>query len=243
MRHLVGAVAVDVHLHLAVHRGDQRLEPQVALGGAGGSAGSLVLCRSSCRRPASSASYFSHWRDSRRLDEGLPIAGDVAHARHRRLLALAVDALGVFAARHLQALRRARELHRLDGSPDVEQRHAAAADQVAGARRICIVVTPPASAREAGSCGHTECSAHTSAVSGSVISLPSSSRRGRAGVDAQVRVRVDEAGRDPAALRVDLVRVAPAINAGPTATILPSGSARRRRPAGDPCRRGPWRCG
>jgi hypothetical protein len=40
--------------------------------------------------------------------------------------------------------------------------------------RICIDVMPPASASEnCGSCGHTECSAHTCAVFGSVSSLPS----------------------------------------------------------------------
>src|SRR5690606_11246211 len=40
--------------------------------------------------------------------------------------------------------------------------------------RICSVVTPPASAAwKPGSCGHTECSAQTAAVTGEVISLPS----------------------------------------------------------------------
>src|SRR5690606_14132948 len=40
--------------------------------------------------------------------------------------------------------------------------------------RICIVVTPPASASvNCGSCGQTESSARTSAVFGLVISLPS----------------------------------------------------------------------
>ena len=39
----------------------------------------------------------------------------------------------------------------------------------------CSVVTPPARSRgNCGSCGHTECSAHTSAVFGFVVSLPSS---------------------------------------------------------------------
>src|SRR5213592_2225002 len=40
--------------------------------------------------------------------------------------------------------------------------------------KICIVVTPPANARgNCGSCGHTECSAQTFAVTGFVASLPS----------------------------------------------------------------------
>src|SRR5690242_5303187 len=41
--------------------------------------------------------------------------------------------------------------------------------------RTCSVVTPPARLRgNCGSCGHTECSAHTYAVTGFVASLPSS---------------------------------------------------------------------
>src|SRR5687767_4859521 len=40
--------------------------------------------------------------------------------------------------------------------------------------RICAVVIPPARARgNCGSCGHTECSAHTFAVTGLVASFPS----------------------------------------------------------------------
>src|SRR5919108_2376019 len=40
--------------------------------------------------------------------------------------------------------------------------------------RICAVVIPPAKARgNCGSCGHTECSAQTLAVTGFVASLPS----------------------------------------------------------------------
>src|SRR5215471_10303993 len=40
--------------------------------------------------------------------------------------------------------------------------------------RIWIVVTPPANARgNCGSCGHTECSAQTLAVTGFVASFPS----------------------------------------------------------------------
>src|SRR5690242_7116380 len=40
--------------------------------------------------------------------------------------------------------------------------------------RTCSVVTPPARLRgNCGSCGHTECSAHTLAVTGLLASLPS----------------------------------------------------------------------
>src|SRR4029079_11847389 len=46
--------------------------------------------------------------------------------------------------------------------------------RLAAPGRICSVVPPPASCRgNCGSCGHTECSAHTYGVVGSVASLPS----------------------------------------------------------------------
>src|SRR3546814_3209613 len=47
------------------------------------------------------------------VDERGAVTGDVAHARRRAAL-LAVNALGVLAAGHLQAPRRAGELHALD---------------------------------------------------------------------------------------------------------------------------------
>src|SRR5678815_1476729 len=47
-------------------------------------------------------------------------------------------------------------------------------NRLADPGRIWIVVTPAESARgNCGSCGHTECSAHTLGVDGLVISLPS----------------------------------------------------------------------
>jgi hypothetical protein len=68
-----------------------------------------------------------------------------------------------------------------------------------------MAVTPPASASSnCGSCGQIECSAHTSAVFGLVISLPSAVAWMPAPVDAEMRMRVDDAGRDPLALRIDL---------------------------------------
>ena len=47
------------------------------------------------------------------VDEGGAIAGDIAHARGRALVAAAVDPAGVLAAGHLQAPGRAGELHPL----------------------------------------------------------------------------------------------------------------------------------
>ena len=64
-----------------------------------------------------------------------------------------------------------------------------------------IAVTPPASARSiAGSCGQNDSSARTSAVNGPEISLPSAcAETTRHRVHAEVRVRIDQARRDPAA--------------------------------------------
>ena len=75
--------------------------------------------------------------------------------------------------------------------------------------RTCAVVMPPASSRgNCGSCGQTECSAHTCAVTGLVASFPSlcACTPGR-GVHAQVRVRVDQPGRDELAGPIDDDRV------------------------------------
>jgi len=67
-----------------------------------------------------------------RLDPLRAIAGDVAHARRRRDVALlAVDALRVLAAGHLETLWCARKLHRLVcHRGDVLEDHRAAADEV-----------------------------------------------------------------------------------------------------------------
>ena len=68
-----------------------------------------------------------------------------------------------------------------------------------------MVVTPPATARSrAGSCGQNECSARRPAPMGSVISFPSVvARRLGHRVDAHVRVRIDDPGRDELPVRVD----------------------------------------
>src|SRR3546814_16860893 len=63
--------------------------------------------------------------------------------------------------------------------------------------RTCSEVIPPASAaRKPSSCGHTECSAQTLAVTGAVASLPSLCARAGAGLTAQVRVDVDQPRRE-----------------------------------------------
>ena len=71
--------------------------------------------------------------------------------------------------------------------------------------RISSVVTPPRrEVLKPGSCGHTECSAQTCAVLGSVASLPSECAcTAGDGIDAQMRVHVDQAGRHPFAVGVD----------------------------------------
>ena len=131
------------------------------------------------------------------LDPLGPVAGDVAHPR--RGAARLVDALGVLAARHLEPVLRAGELHLLDGAcgHDLEH-HAPAADQVAGTGqhldgrdpagevpgelrvlRPDRVFRPDLRRHRIG---------HLVAVG---VGLDS-----RRGVDAEVRVHVDEAGRD-----------------------------------------------
>ena len=140
------------------------------------------------------------------VGEGLPIACDVTHARRRRLLALAIDALGVFAASHFQALWRTGKLHRLvRRSRDVAQRDAAAADEVgrtwqhlhrrhaARERRGKAGILRPYRVLGPDTRGHR------------IGRLVAVLRRVDAGarVHAEVRVHVDQPGRDPAALRVD----------------------------------------
>ena len=88
-----------------------------------------------------------------------------------------------------------------------------------------MTVTPPAIASGiCGSCGQTECSAQTSAVIGSVASLPSLwPRRAGRRVDAEVAVGVDDPGRHELAGAVhDRGAGRRAAASAPTATILPS---------------------
>jgi hypothetical protein len=122
------------------------------------------LCASCSRRPNGGGSL--------RLNPRRAITGDVAHAR--RWPTRLIDALRIFAAGHLQSVLGAgklHSLHRRDGTtfkttlrPPI--RFAEPAGSASSSRRR-------QRARNCGSCGQTECSAQTFAVTGFVASLPS----------------------------------------------------------------------
>src|SRR4029079_457854 len=91
----------------------------------------------------------------------------------------------------------------------------------------CSVVTPPARLRgNCGSCGHTECSAHTFAVTGFVASFPSLSAWTPG---AAYTPRCEWVSIIPGVTYLPLpsITVAPAgtVALGPTATIFPSATA------------------
>src|SRR5690606_7035853 len=136
-----------------------------------------------------------------RLDEGGAVAGDVAHAGRGAAL-LAIYALGVLAAGHLHAPGRARELHGLVGrGRHVLQRDAAPADQVGRAGQDL---------QRGDTTGQRCAEARVLRPDRMLGPYVRGDRRGglvavavgvhaRAGVDAQVRVHVDDAGGDPLA--------------------------------------------
>src|SRR5690606_30382610 len=90
--------------------------------------------------------------------------------------------------------------------------------------RICSEVTPPASAAaKPGSCGQTECSAQTLAVTGEVASLPSLCAR-TPGLGYTPRCECTSMMPGVTHLPVASTRVAPAGSSSPapTATMRPS---------------------
>ena len=164
-RHLVGAVAVVLDPDLAVEHAHQRLELQVAIGRLAGSAPSLFHLRQLLAVL------------DRRLP-GLAVAGDVAHPGRRR---------GRPCCRRRASGSRRRPSSGRRARRETSSRPRCARgtfltvtlrppNRFAEPGRICIVVTPPASASSnCGSCGQMACSDETSAVFGLVISLPSCS--------------------------------------------------------------------
>ena len=156
------------------------------------------------------------------LGEDLAHRAPVAHARGGRALALAVDAHRVLAARHLEDLGGAREAHGARAPLRQQVHHdAATSDEVAAARQR-------ADRRDAAGDG---------ALDGGILRpervLGPQPRGDRVGqlvavvvplgvrhrVDAHVRVRVDNPGRDELAVAVDDRRSPPS-----------AASARRPRP-------------
>src|SRR2546430_13807035 len=69
------------------------------------------------RRPPRSTlfPYTTLFRSLVRLDPPLAVAGDIAHATRGEVPLVAVFAVGILTAGHLQAVRCAREFHGLDG--------------------------------------------------------------------------------------------------------------------------------
>ena len=207
-RHLVGAVAVDVHQDLAIDRTRQRVQLQIALAAAvaatvrpvvaGGALPPALLLRL-LRLGRVLLQVFAG------IDEGRAVTRHVAHARGRAALA-AVHPLGVLAAGHLQTPGRTGKLHALvGGGRHVLQRHATAADQVGRAGQDLQ------RGHAAGQCG---VEARILCPDGMLGPDICRHRRGhlvavavrlhaRAGIHAQVRVHVDQAGRHPLAGRVD----------------------------------------
>ena len=186
--HFVGAITMDVHEDFALEHGHQGFLGEVARRRIALLVAGVVFV------PGAHVVLGG--------DEIGAIAGDIAHARGRRRTLAAVNALGILAAGHLQAPGRAGEFHRLVGvGVNVLDGDAAAADQVrrsrqklhrgdaAGQRgaearvlRRDGMFGPDFRRRRAG---------HLVAV---VVRV-----HARAGIHAEVRMHVDDAGRDPAA--------------------------------------------
>src|SRR5881398_3906059 len=120
LRHLVGAVAVVLHVHVAAQHFSQRFRPEVSLG----RIALVVLVPGVPPAPI-----------GLRQDERRAVARHVAHAGGRPA-APTVHAFGVLAAGHLQSVVRARKLHFLHGARrDELQDRTAPADQVRRARQ------------------------------------------------------------------------------------------------------------
>ena len=114
-RHFVGAIAVVVDQDLAVEHASKRVHRQVLRRNL--AAGLFIF--------GPLAVIFLG------LGPGLPDIGDVAHAGLRHLVLGSVDALGIFAAGHFEAIGRAREFHSLHGARrHVLQHDRPAAEQV-----------------------------------------------------------------------------------------------------------------
>ena len=198
--HLVGAVAVVLHQYLAGQHPGQRVEIELAarcvggLGGAGFGAAGIIIPLAlvdGCIRPE------------------LAGIGDIAHARGGQLIAAAINALGILAAGHLQTVGRPRKLHLLHAAAiDRLERHTAAAEQIgrtgqhvqrgdaAGQRARKARVLRP----------HAMFGPHFRAGrAGGLVAVAVRLHAG-AGIDAQMAVDVDDAGRHIFAGRLDQAR-------------------------------------
>ena len=115
LRHFIGPVAMVVDQDLAVEDTHKRIHRQVAFGHV--AAGAVI--------------FVPLALILRGLDPHFAGVSDIAHARLRHIALRAIDPFGIFAAGHLEPVRRAREFHPL-GRPrrDVLEHDRAPAEQV-----------------------------------------------------------------------------------------------------------------
>ena len=185
-RHLVGAIAVVVDEDIAVEHARQRLHPQIA---------GLELVG------VAFAAVFGG------LDPGRAIDREVAHPGGGQAPFAAIDALGVLAAGHLEAIRRAGELHPLDRpAGDVLERDRAPAHQV-GRSGQDLERGDPAVGHRAGKAGvlrpHRMLGPHVRRGRiGRLVAIGVGLDPG-AGIIAEMAVDVDDPGGDELASAVD----------------------------------------
>ena len=190
-RHFVGAVAVVLDQDRPVQHPDQGLVLQVA-----GRRRTLAVL----------APLVPFGLVVARGDEGGAIAGHIAHAGGRALVAAAIDPRGVLAAGHLDRIGGVRELHALHGDGGgVADGHAPPAEQIGRAGQ-------DVHGRDAAGAGGVEArilgpqrmfGPDLGGVrAGRLVAVAHAADAGRR-IDAQVAVDVDDAGGDIAAARLD----------------------------------------
>ena len=190
-RHLVGAVAVVLDQDRPVQNAHQGFVLQVA--GRGGAFAVL-------------APLVPFGLVVARGDEGGAIAGHIAHARRRALVAAAIDARRVLAAGHLDRIGGGRELQALHGDRGhVADRHAASAEQIGRAGQdVKRGHAAGAGGVETGVLGPQRMFGPDlgGVRAGRLVAVAHAADAGRR-IDAQVAVYVDDAGGDIAAARFD----------------------------------------
>ena len=194
LRHFVGAVAMVVDQYLALEHPAKRIHAEIARRHV--AALGLILV------PLALI--------IERLEPHFAGGGDIAHPGRGPAL-VGVNALGILAARHLEAVRRARKLHPLHGAGiDILEHHRAAAEQIGRAGQD-LERGDPAIGQRAGEAGvlrpHAMFGPDVGARRrGRFIAVRIGVDPGR-GIVAKVAVDVDDPGRDPLAGAVDDVGV------------------------------------
>ena len=210
-QHVVGLVAVPLDQDVAAHDERERLERQVAVRRLVALARAAVAALrgplAHARRPALPLA-----RVLLRPGEDLAHRADVAHARRRRALLLAVDPLRVLAARHLEDLRRAGEAHRARAALREQVHHdPTSADEVPAAGQDA---DRRDAARDRALDGRILRPERVLGAQrgvdriGQLVAVVVGLAVGR-GVHAHVRVRIDDPRRDEAPARVHDHRALP----------------------------------